>query len=90
MPRPVIPFFPQKEQICIPKTLVSYLETTKKIRHLPYTDRVILTTRKPIHNASAVTISQWTKFVMVERGVDLITFSASNRYSPNVNFSSAY
>lgn len=35
-----------------------------------HTDRLILTTRKPIHNASVATISRWVKSVLAESGAE--------------------
>lgn len=75
-PNLIIPFFPNKEQICPAKTLSSYLELTKSFRNNPRTDRLILTTKKPIHNAAASTISRWIRQVLSDSGVDTNVFSA--------------
>lgn len=72
----IIPFFPHKEQICPAKTLSAYIKLTKPFRNLPHTDRLILTTKKPIHNASASTISRWIKQILSDSGVDTNVFSA--------------
>lgn len=76
MPRLTIPFFPHKVEICPGKPLSSYLEATQKFRHSSQTDKLILTIKKPIHNASASSISRWIKLVLTESGVDTIIFSA--------------
>lgn len=75
-PNLIIPFFPHKEQICPAKTLSSYIEATKSFRDLPLTDRLILTIKKPIHNASASTISRWIKQTLKDSGVDTNVFTA--------------
>lgn len=76
MPRLIIPFFPHKDQICPAKTLSSYLKATEMYRNTPQTDKLILTIKKPVHNASAPTISRWIKQVLAESGVDTTIFSA--------------
>lgn len=76
MPRLVIPLFPHKVQICPGKTLTSYIEATKPFRLFSQTEKLILTTKKPIHNASASTISRWIKNVLEESGVDTTIFTA--------------
>lgn len=76
MPRLTIPFFSHKVEICPGKTLSSYIEATKKFRNSLQTDKLILTIKKPIHNASASTISRWIKIVLTESGVDTTIFSA--------------
>lgn len=76
MPRLIIPFFTEKEQICPATALLTYIENTRKFRHLPQTDKLLLTTKKPFHNASSATISHWIKNVLSESGVDISIFSA--------------
>lgn len=77
-----IPFFNHKEQICPAKTLSAYIEATKGFRSLPHTDKLILTAKKPIHNASAATISRWIKNVLTDSGIDTDIFkSHSTRHA---------
>lgn len=76
MPRLIIPFFPHKVQICPAKTLCAYVEATSNFRCLPHTERLILTTKKPVHNASASTIARWIKRVLTDSGIDTTIFSA--------------
>lgn len=76
MPRLIIPFFTQKVQICPASALTSYIEMTRKFRDLPHTEKFLLTTKKPIHNASSATISRWIKSVLTESGIDAEIFSA--------------
>lgn len=76
MPRLVIPFFPDKCQICPAKTLCSYLEITQHLRSAPNSERLFLTTRKPFHSAYPSTISRWIKEIMKESGINTEIFSA--------------
>lgn len=76
MPRLIIPFFPNNIEICPAQTLLSYIETTSNSRLNPNTDRLILTAKKPCHNASASTISRWIKQVLSESGIDTHIYSA--------------
>lgn len=71
-----IPFFVDKPAVCPAKTLVSYMEVTQSFRESVDSDKLILTTKKPYHNASASTIGRWIKQVLQESGVDTNIFSA--------------
>lgn len=75
-PHLVIPFFNNKRQICPAHTLISYMEKTKLFRENANTDRLILTTKKPYHNATTSTISRWIKQTLHESGVDTNIYSA--------------
>lgn len=75
-PKIILPFFPHKDEICPAKTLSSYINATQNYRELPLTDKLILTTKRPFHNASAATISRWIKTVLTESGIDTCVFSA--------------
>lgn len=75
-PRLIIPFFSNKVQICPAKTLLSYLEITKIHRDKPNTERLLLTFKKPIHNATSPTISRWIKNTLFNSGIDTSIFSA--------------
>lgn len=76
MPHLIIPFFIHKKQICPGKTLSAYLEMTKSFRSLPQSDKLILTIKKPVHNASSATIARWIKQVLADSGIDTNVFSA--------------
>lgn len=76
MPRLIIPFFLDKIEICPANTLSYYMEATTNFRNYPDTDRLLLTTKKPIHSASASTISRWIKQVLSDSGIDTTIFSA--------------
>lgn len=76
LPRLIIPYFPNKVEICPAKTLLSYVEKTKIYRNALRTERLILTTKKPIHNASSSTISRWIKTTLFDSGIDTTIFTA--------------
>lgn len=75
-PRLFIPFFPDKIEICPAKTLMSYLLLTKNYRDKPHCERLLLTFKKPFHNAASSTISRWIKNTLFNSGVDTTVFSA--------------
>lgn len=75
-PRLIIPFFPNKIEICPAKTLLSYLDMTKLYRDEPSTERLLLTYKKPIHNATSSTLSRWIKNTLYNSGIDTSLFSA--------------
>lgn len=72
----IIPFFHDKKEICPANTLKAYIDTTTSIRESANTEKLILTTKKPYHNATASTISRWIKQVLQESGIDTSIFSA--------------
>lgn len=76
LPKLTIPFFTDKNQICPAKALTSYIEMTQEFRDLPHTDKLFLTYKRPIHNATSATISRWIKSVLSESGIDITIFSA--------------
>lgn len=82
MPHLVIPFFRNRIEVCPAKTLYSYIKATHSFRLRPETERLFITTKKPIHNASSSTISRWIKEIMGESGINTEVFSAhSTRHS---------
>lgn len=72
----VIPYFNEKPNICPAKTLSTYLHKTKDLRSTPGTEKLILTTKKPVHNASAQTVSRWIKQVLGDSGIDVSVYGA--------------
>lgn len=72
----VIPFFYQKLEICPASTMLAYINASNLLRELPNTDRLILTLRRPVHNASPSTIGRWIKDVLADSGVDTNVFGA--------------
>lgn len=75
-PRMIIPFFKDRESICPAKTLSSYLKVTEQFRLLPNTEKLILTTKKPLHSASSQSISRWIKNTLSESGINVNLFTA--------------
>ncbi|XP_063828979.1 uncharacterized protein LOC135078310 [Ostrinia nubilalis] len=72
----VIPFFQQRPEICPGSTIVAYINATKEYRELTHTNKLILTIKKPYHNASSSTIGRWIKNVLSDSGVDTSIFGA--------------
>lgn len=72
----VIPFFNEKPYICPAKALSYYMNKTREMRNQPATDRLILTTKKPIHNATAQSISRWIKQVIKDSGIDVGVYTS--------------
>lgn len=75
-PKLVIPYFTTKQSICPAKTLHTYINMMNAFRSLPNTEKLILTSKKPNHNASAQSISRWIKGVLSDSGVDVTVYSA--------------
>lgn len=74
-PRLVIPYY-VNEAICPAKALTSYMERTSQYRNLPNTDKLFITIKKPIHNASSQSLSRWIKQTMSQSGLDVTMFTA--------------
>lgn len=74
--RLIIPFFPNKIEICPGRTLCSYINVTDTFRTEPNTDRLLLTTKRPVHNASSSTISRWIKQTLADSGIDTTIFTS--------------
>lgn len=75
-PRLIIPFFRENESICPAKALSSYIDMTSEYRSLPNTNKLILTTKKPLHSASSQSISRWIKTILKDSGIDVNKFSS--------------
>ncbi|KAI8427236.1 hypothetical protein MSG28_014834 [Choristoneura fumiferana] len=56
--------------------LSSYITRMEQFRAFPNTEKLILTTTQPHHNASAQSISRWIKIVLRDSGVDVSVFTA--------------
>ncbi|XP_047999635.1 uncharacterized protein LOC125236754 [Leguminivora glycinivorella] len=76
MPRLIIPFFPDKIEICPARTLMAYIDITQIPRNTANTERLFLTIKKPFHNASSSTISRWIKQTLSDSGVNTDLFCA--------------
>lgn len=77
-PQPVLslPFYPTEPNICVATTLLFYIEKTSSFRNNSNCNYLLLTFKKPFHNASSQTISRWIKRVMTESGIDVSSFSS--------------
>lgn len=69
----VLPFFFDKPELCVAKTLEYYLSTTKLFRRGD-TRYLILTHKKPFHPASTQSISRWIKEVLQKSEIDISIF----------------
>ncbi|KAJ8910049.1 hypothetical protein NQ315_000452 [Exocentrus adspersus] len=74
-PMLVLPCYNDNPAICPVNTLYSYLDRTKKLRP-PACKRLLLTFKKPIHEASTQSVSRWIKCTLFRSGVDTSLFSA--------------
>lgn len=71
----VFPFFLDKPELCVAKTLEYYISITKPFRKddMGY---LILTNKKPFHPASTQSISRWIKEVLQKSGIDTSIFTS--------------
>ncbi|KAJ8915428.1 hypothetical protein NQ315_003189 [Exocentrus adspersus] len=73
----VFPFFKDKPQLlCVACTITAYMEKTQASRDKELSQNLILTIKKPVHTASAQTISRWIKNTLDKAGIDTTVFSA--------------
>lgn len=71
----VLPFMKNDINICVATTLQDYMKRTEGLRtNTVKTSNLLLTYKKPIHNATSQTISRWIKKTMLESGVDTNLF----------------
>jgi integrase len=75
-PRLILPFFPNKEEICPARTLLAYIDRTQTFRSIRNAERLLLTIKRPIHNASSSTISRWIKQTLSDSGIDTNMYCA--------------
>lgn len=69
-----LPFFNENENICVARTLMSYLERTESRRGT--IQELFITTTKPFKKASTQTICRWVKNALNKAGLDTNRFSA--------------
>lgn len=70
----ILPFFDQDPQICVARTLISYMEKTANIRGSA--KALFITYKRPHHEASTQTIGRWLKSILAKSGLDTNVFSA--------------
>lgn len=75
----LLPFFEEKPELCIARTLERYLEVTKSLRG--DCRNVLITSRKPFKAASRETISRWIRSILVKSGIDLKFKAHSTRHA---------
>lgn len=73
-PSLILPFY-KEANICVARTLGSYLEKSNNIRTAS-TDILFITFKKPYHTATSQTISRWIKTVLGKSGLDTSIFTA--------------
>lgn len=71
----IFPYFSEKPELCVARTLEYYLSITKPFRKNDE-GYLILTHKKPYHPASTETISRWIKEVLQKSGIDTSMFTS--------------
>lgn len=82
--QPVIclPIFTADRDICVASTLLLYIQKTKPLRATGVGNELLITFKKPHHNASSQSISRWIRKVMQNAGIDTSQFgSHSTRHA---------
>ncbi|XP_044591535.1 uncharacterized protein LOC123269765 [Cotesia glomerata] len=69
-----VPFFKEREKLCVASIMLKYLERTENLRS--NSDKLFISTIKPHKPASAQTISHWIKSLLEKAGIDISTFTA--------------
>lgn len=64
----ILPFFKDKEELCVASAALAYINATKNLRGNE--KHLILTYKKPYHPASSQTISRWIKTVLKNSGIN--------------------
>ena len=77
----MLPYFNDKPQLCVAKTLKHYFRFTKALRKETNCKKLFLTTRKPYKAVSSQTLSRWTKSVLYQCGNDKEFTAHSVRYA---------
>lgn len=70
-----LPFMPNDKEICVATTILCYIERTEKLRTEGVRSKnLFLTLKRPYHNATSQTISNWIKKIMSKSDIDTNTF----------------
>lgn len=69
----VLPYFFERPELCVAKTLQFYLSYTEKLKN---TNRLFITLNKPHKAVTSQTLSRWIKSVFLACGLDLQQFTA--------------
>lgn len=75
-PKLTIPFYHEQPNICPAQALSVYFNRTREFRNESGTERLFLTVKKPIRNASSQSISRWIKQVLKDSGIDVGVYSS--------------
>ncbi|XP_074107217.1 uncharacterized protein LOC141532667 [Cotesia typhae] len=81
VPQPLlkVPFFTEKPELCVAKTLIKYLEVTKKLRI--DTDTLFISFNKPHGPVKSEAISRWIRAALISFGVDKKFTAHSTRHA---------
>ncbi|XP_018359011.1 PREDICTED: uncharacterized protein LOC108758512 [Trachymyrmex cornetzi] len=71
----IVPFFDQKRELCIARTLLEYVKRTGPLRGDK--KRLFVAVNKPHRSVSTQTISRWIKSVLGKCGIDISLFSST-------------
>lgn len=73
----ILPFFNADQSVCVATCILFYITKTESLRaNSTNCSNLLLTFKKPYHNASSQTISRWIKKIMHLSGVDIHKFSS--------------
>lgn len=71
-----LPFFLDDPNICVASTLLYYIEKTSSLRNPALCNNLLITFKKPHHNATSQSISRWIKRIMRDSGIDTLSFTS--------------
>ncbi|XP_011858469.1 PREDICTED: uncharacterized protein LOC105556025, partial [Vollenhovia emeryi] len=74
-----LPFFKERPGLCIARTLLHYLEATKKIRNNE--DKVFISVKKPHNKVGVDTLGRWIRSSLTILGVDKSFTARSTRHA---------
>lgn len=69
----VLPFYPERPEICPAKTLGDYMKRTSTLRKC---DNLLISFKKPYKAVSTHTLSRWIKSSLQDSGIDVTIFTA--------------
>ncbi|CAD6229046.1 GSCOCG00012071001-RA-CDS, partial [Cotesia congregata] len=70
----IVPFFKQRQKVCVASIILHYLKITRSIR--AENKKLFLSTVKPHNPVTAQTIGHWIKSLLNKAGIDTEKFSA--------------
>ncbi|XP_074107722.1 uncharacterized protein LOC141532986 [Cotesia typhae] len=82
----IVPFFKQRQKVCVASIILHYLKITRSIR--TENKKLFLSTVKPHNPVTAQTIGHWIKSLLNKAGIDTEKFSAYS--AKHASVSAAY